>query len=135
MWASQYTTSVVAMVSVMSAAVSPRLAPTARAAVATMVPYSKLPGSIRDAQRSTTACPATGLPRSVTGLTLGGGPGGLGEALVRFDVALAGGLADVRRDGRAGSGPVPVDGLGPVADDLLVERVLRTPRLPRLGGP
>src|SRR5215831_17458368 len=72
-------------------------------------------------------------PRSVTGLTLDGWPGGLGEALVRFDVTLAGGLDDVRRDGRPGGGPVPLDGPGPVADDLLVEGVLRPPRLPRLG--
>src|SRR5262249_17858703 len=74
-------------------------------------------------------------PDRPRGLTLDGWPGGLGEALVRFDVTLAGGLDDVRRDGRPGGGPVPVDGPGPVADDLLVEGVLRPPRLPRLGGP
>src|SRR5215831_5507262 len=123
------------MVMVISAAVSPRLAPTAKVAVATIVAYIKI-ARIHQGRPAERNVLTAGRPASIgRGFTLGGWPGGLSEALVRFDVALAGGLDDVGRDGRPGSRPVPVDGPGPVADDLLVERALWPPRLPRLGGP
>src|SRR5215471_7808980 len=65
--------------------------PTAKVAVATIVPYIKIarihPG--RPAERNVLTA---GRPASIgRGFTLGGWPGGLSEALVRFDVALAGG--------------------------------------------
>src|ERR1700728_4250759 len=60
------------------------------------------------------------------------GSGGLlsGELLVNLRVPGPGGGHDVGRDLRARRRAVPVQAAGPVAQELLVERVLRPPRLP-----
>ena len=65
-----------------------------------------------------------------------GGVGDAGDAEVGLGVAVLGRRGDRPRDRRAaGGGAVPVEGGRPVADELLVERVLRAARAAAGDGP
>lgn len=63
-------------------------------------------------------------------ITVGAFPGLTRQSLLHVHVLRAGGRNDVVRDGRPGWGPVPVERGRPVAQELLVQGMLRPSRGP-----